>query len=69
MSRADIVKVIAALVGVAFLALGVWLVFTGRIGPMKELEERAARERTQRQIMEFQRQQNLRRPFEAINFP
>jgi hypothetical protein len=36
---------------------------------MKELEARNARERMQRQINETQRQQNLRRPFEAINFP
>jgi hypothetical protein len=69
MSRADIAKVIGAVVAVSLLALGVWLVFTGRVGPMKELEARNARERMQRQINETQRQQNLRRPFEAINFP
>ena len=65
----DITKVIGAFMVAGLLAVGAWLVFTGRVGPMKELEERAARDRTQRQIMESQRQQNLRRPFEAVGFP
>jgi hypothetical protein len=69
MSKTDIAKAIAALAAVAFLTLGAWLVLSGRIGPMKELEARNERERIQRQINETQRQQNLRRPFEAVGLP
>jgi hypothetical protein len=69
MSNIDIAKAIGALLAVGFLSLAAWLVLTGRIGPMKEAEERAARERIQRQIQESQRQQNLRRPFEAVGTP
>jgi len=64
-----IVKTIGALVGLAVLLLGVWLVLSGKVGPLPAAEERAARERVQRQLMESQRQENLRRPFEAISFP
>jgi hypothetical protein len=69
MSQMDIYKMVGALMAAAFVALGGWLFLTGRIGPLKEAEERNARERIQRQLMEGQRQQNLRRPFEAVGIP
>jgi len=64
-----IAKAISGVVGVGLLALAAWLVLSGKVGPMKAAEERNARERSQRQFDESQRQQNFRRPFEAVTLP
>jgi hypothetical protein len=69
MSNGNLIKAITAAFGAGILVLGLWLVFSGKLGFIKAAEERAARERTQRQIEESQRQQNLRRPFEALVLP
>jgi len=69
MSAWTMTKLIGGLIGAGLLILTLWLVLTGKLGFMKSIEERAARERVQRQYEESQRQQNFRRPFEAVNLP
>jgi hypothetical protein len=69
MSDGNLIKAVGAALAAAILGVGLWLVLTGKLGFMKAIEERAERERTQQRIQEQQRQQNLRRPFEALSFP
>jgi hypothetical protein len=69
MSGWNIAKIIGGVIGVGVVSLAAWLLLTGRVGPLKAAEDRAAREQVQREIQGAQWRQNLQSPFKAVGLP